>query len=842
MKTKTTRTGLGIALTLVLLLVVGMGLVRGVAYAADGDLDPSFSAGGKVTTDFFGSPDMANGVALQLDGKIVVAGGTEQSGPAQDFALARYNPDGSLDPTFGAGGKVTTEFFGGDDVARDVAIRPDGKIVAVGATQLDGVTHDFAVARYNSDGSLDFTFGAGGRVSIAYSGGSEDVAHSVALQPDGRIVLAGFSGEFGNSQFALARLNFDGNLDPTFDGDGRLTTSLGGSADQAHAVALQPDGKIVAAGYATIGVQYFALARYNPNGSIDPTFGAGGTTTTDFSGGDDAANAVALQPDGKIVAAGYASFGGSNYNFALARYNPDGFLDPSFDGDGTLTTDFAGSVDIASSIAVQSDGKIVAAGRATVGGEDFALTRYFPDGTLDFRVTSNFSGSSDFAGDLAIQPDGKIVAAGSSHNGGNFDFAVARYLAGGTPPPTSTPTATPSATPGSYPLFGDALNAGDGYTEFRSTSGGLGGGSGAWSFYSESPDQGATALLGSSTNSSSGIGVQGTGRSQGVVGLATGTYGTGVYGESSTGYGVLGASAGGFGVVGTSQNSNGVYGSAAGIGGAGVSGTHDDAGPGVSGYSSEGDGVVGQTSAYGRNGVFGVHSGQNGYGVFGWSNGNAGFGVLGMGTGNTGYGVYGYSNSIYGVLGYSRTSYGVFGYSGANLAGFFAGNVRVTGTLSKGAGSFKIDHPLDPENKYLYHSFVESPDMMNVYNGNVTLDGKGEAVVTLPEWFEALNKEFRYQLTAIGAPGPNLYVAEKVKANRFKIAGGSPGMEVSWQVTGIRHDPYAEKNRIPVEENKTGAEKGKYLHPSEWGKPDSLGVDYEQRQQIEHAVPALSKP
>jgi hypothetical protein len=168
--------------------------------------------------------------------------------------------------------------------------------------------------------------------------------------------------------------------------------------------------------------------------------------------------------------------------------------------------------------------------------------------------------------------------------------------------------------------------------------------------------------------------------------------------------------------------------------------------------------------------------------------------------------------------------------------------VRVTGTLSKGAGSFKIDHPLDPENMYLYHSFVESPDMMNVYNGNVTLDAKGEAVVTLPDWFQALNKDFRYQLTAIGAPGPNLYVAEKVKGNRFRIAGGTPGMEVSWQVTGIRHDPYAEKNRIPVEEAKTGADKGRYLHPTEWGKPDSLGVDYEERQRIEQAAQAPTKP
>jgi len=150
-------------------------------------------------------------------------------------------------------------------------------------------------------------------------------------------------------------------------------------------------------------------------------------------------------------------------------------------------------------------------------------------------------------------------------------------------------------------------------------------------------------------------------------------------------------------------------------------------------------------------------------------------------------------------------------------AGYFGGDVEVKGNLSKGAGGFKIDHPLNPEGQYLQHSFVESPDMMNVYNDNVTLDSSGEAWVELPSWFEALNKDFRYQLTAIGVPGPNLYIAQEVIENRFKIAGGEPGMTVSWQVTGIRHDPYARANRIPVEEPKTAEESGTYLHPEAYG-------------------------
>ncbi len=142
-----------------------------------------------------------------------------------------------------------------------------------------------------------------------------------------------------------------------------------------------------------------------------------------------------------------------------------------------------------------------------------------------------------------------------------------------------------------------------------------------------------------------------------------------------------------------------------------------------------------------------------------------------------------------------------------------AGNVSA-GKLEKGAGSFKIDHPLDPENKYLSHSFVESPDMMNVYNGNIVLDAEGGAWVLLPEWFEALNDNFRYQLTAIGAPSPNLYIEQQIKGNRFRIAGGTPEMTVSWQVTGIRKDPFALRNRIVVEEEKSTNEKGTYLYPN----------------------------
>jgi hypothetical protein len=218
------------------------------------------------------------------------------------------------------------------------------------------------------------------------------------------------------------------------------------------------------------------------------------------------------------------------------------------------------------------------------------------------------------------------------------------------------------------------------------------------------------------------------------------------------------------------------------------------------------------TGVYGYNGYYGVRGDGNPYGVYGYS--------------ATGSGVAGFSDST--------TTYtaGVYGGGSGLYAGWFQGNVVVTGTLSKGGGSFKIDHPLDPANKYLYHSFVESPDMMNIYNGNIILDDKGKAWITLPDYFEALNRDFRYQLTAVGAPGPNLYIAQKIRDNQFEIAGGTPGGEVSWQVTGIRHDAFAKAHPIIPEVEKTGDERGKYIHPVENGQPKSMGIDESRRAKM----------
>jgi len=201
--------------------------------------------------------------------------------------------------------------------------------------------------------------------------------------------------------------------------------------------------------------------------------------------------------------------------------------------------------------------------------------------------------------------------------------------------------------------------------------------------------------------------------------------------------------------------------------------------------------------------------------------------------------------AYYGVCGYSTDdsdglNVGVYGAASAgvtNYAGVFDGNVDVNGTLSKNGGSFKIDHPLDPANKYLSHSFVESPDMKNIYDGVVVLGASGEALIELPDWFDALNQDFRYQLTCIGAFAP-VYVADEISGNQFRVAGGEPGMRVSWQVTGIRHDAWAEAHRIPVEETKSARELGRYRNPELYGAPASAGVWYDARMADERSAAA----
>ena len=398
------------------------------AYAQGGSLDATFGGDGKVTTNFTSRFDTAYGVVVQPgDGKIVAAGGVAGSGGR--FGLARYNPDGSLDATFGGDGKVTTNFTAVEDAAFDVVLQADGKIVAAGLAR-----DDFALARYNADGSLDTSFGGDGRVTTNFAG-FLDAAFGVAIQPaDGKIVAAGMALSVG--RLALARYNTDGTLDTSFGGDGRVMTNFTRGDDRADHLAIQADGKIVAAGTAAFfsGNARFALARYNGDGTLDTTFSENGKVTTQFTLHFDGAFAVAIQPgDQKIVAVGQA---GSR--LGVARYATDGTLDSTFSGNGRVATNFTAGIDYADDVVIQSDGKIVAAGSANFSGSNskFALARYNGDGTLDATfggdglVKTNFTPGGDNAFGVAIQPlDGKIVAAGRAAGGGGR-FALARYLGG----------------------------------------------------------------------------------------------------------------------------------------------------------------------------------------------------------------------------------------------------------------------------------------------------------------------------------------------------------------------------------------------------------------------------
>lgn len=400
----------------------------------DGSLDTGFGTGGTTVTAVNSDNDQALGLALQGDGRILVAGDASFSGD-RDVLLLRYLADGTLDTGFDGDGMTTMAFQGStDNWLTDMVMQRDGKVVAVGSLGEAADNARLTLVRFNAAGLLDPTFGTAGKVTTDSTG----YADAVGLQTDGKIVVAGTT---TGANFFVARYDIHGNLDASFGGSGIVTTDLGGY-DIAQTLALQPDGKIVVGGYSNSSL--FALVRYNPDGALDASFGSGGIVVTDLgAAGGGQFVSIAVLNNGKIVAAGYAN-GGATVDFLVARFDPNGSLDTGFGTSGGFTTtDFLGDYDEAYAMAVQPDGKILVGGEIYDPGtavSDFGLVRYNPDGSLDSSFGSGGTATADLGGAgyydwinaVAVSPDGKIVAAGAADNGTYYNLAVARWNPDGT--------------------------------------------------------------------------------------------------------------------------------------------------------------------------------------------------------------------------------------------------------------------------------------------------------------------------------------------------------------------------------------------------------------------------
>src|SRR6266481_3841361 len=353
-----------------------------VRYNADGSLDTSFNGSGKLTTAVGAGDCHREGVALQSDGKIVVAGDSFNAGGYSTFTVLRYGADGSLDTSFAESGKVTTNVGAKNGDAESVTMQSDGKIVVAG--WFNASNNDFAVVRYNANGTLDTSFNETGKAAADF--GADGYGRSVAMHGDGRIVVTGYTTKSYESkkECALACFKANGSLDTSFNGTGKVTTNFGGDGNaEGRSVTVQTDGKIVVAGYATAGgVEKFALTRYNADGTLDTSFGDSGRVMTDVGISGSNATGVALQKDGKIVVAGYAvNNSGTDYDFACVRYNTDGKVDQSFGDGGKIMTSVGQGDGEANSLAVQSDGKIIVAGSAYAGDDSkFAVVRYDASG------------------------------------------------------------------------------------------------------------------------------------------------------------------------------------------------------------------------------------------------------------------------------------------------------------------------------------------------------------------------------------------------------------------------------------------------------------------------------
>jgi uncharacterized delta-60 repeat protein len=523
----------------------GLEILEDRCLLSAGVLDPTFGSGGIVTTAFpagrKSTPSaVAYAVAVQSDSKIVLAGyATSASSSGFGFGVARYTPSGTLDSSFGSGGRVVT-FIGkyGDSHAQAEIIQPDGKIVAVGqALVFEKQTstglfqnYAFAVVRYNPNGTLDTSFGGTGIVLTDLNPNSAiDTAYGVALQADGRIVVAGITSTPQSPLAAVVRYNPDGTLDKSFGGTGIVLTNTG-PTDGAWSVLVQPsDGKIVVSSDRQSNGEYFVLLRYNPDGSLDPTFGTGGLAAIPYtSTGDFGRDRIALQ-NGMVVLAGTARDMNNIAHFIAVRVNADGTLDTTFGQNGYATTDLGGYL-VARGIAIQGDGSIVIGGISNGAPDKFALERYTSNGALDPSfgsggVVMTPVGTADPESQaLAIQPNGDILLAGYDYptSGSNeVDFAVARYLP--SQPEIGSFTASPNPVTSGSSTTLTASNITDGNPNSTITQVAF--------FYYDST--GAQHVLGYGTQTSPGVWTLNY-----TVNLASGTYT--IYAQAEDSYGVFG--------------------------------------------------------------------------------------------------------------------------------------------------------------------------------------------------------------------------------------------------------------------------------------------------------------
>ncbi|MBK8092785.1 MAG: choice-of-anchor D domain-containing protein [Verrucomicrobiaceae bacterium] len=458
----------------------------------NGSLDTTFDTDGKVTTTIGTSTDTIRQIQLQNDGKIVAAGYANMPSVGDDFALARYNSDGSLDTSFDTDGKVTTTFGTSTDWAYGLDIQSDGKILTTGITR-NGTNYDIALARHTTTGALDTTLDSDGKATFPIGTGSDygraikaladgriaiagfaaasrdddavllvitaagaldttfggsgilsndfavsfDAGYAMAMLPDDRIFITGNSNSGSSSDFHLTRFLSDGTADTSVPPDGITRVPVGTNTDIPYAIAVQPDGKTVLAGYSLATNNDISVIRLNTDGTLDSTFGSGGKFFLGIGSGEDIARAIALQPDGKILVGGYTN-NGSNDDIALVRLNANGTLDATFGTTGIVTMAFGVDTDRCWSMTLQPDGKILLGCQTSTGTlDDFALARYNSNGTLDTtfgtggKVVSSLSTLDDIAYTIQLLPDGKILLGGWASNGSDGELTIARYLANG---------------------------------------------------------------------------------------------------------------------------------------------------------------------------------------------------------------------------------------------------------------------------------------------------------------------------------------------------------------------------------------------------------------------------